>query len=192
MTDDILNELVTYHRNYLTAVEDLHHIYQLDAEVVHPRHVDEVGDYAGSMEFYRSCLGAVLEHAVPIVNEWAPAEALLRRGVEAGLITYELGRAGEDAVDLTRGAPCVRDPRPVLRELVTSGRLVKPAVGQCARCKVVRPIDQLDAFTSATSRETVYICHGPQPLPQDRLGLVEAIWWEDSWGEPCSLESSWT
>ena len=120
------------------------------------------------------------------------ADILLAGAVDAGLVTYQFGTPGEEAVARVRDVRGGRRPKlgadQALVNLVESGRLVTPRAARCARCRVMRPMADLDAFTSLTSGETIYACHGEQRPPADRLGLGP---WEDlfasSWGQPCSV-----
>jgi hypothetical protein len=119
------------------------------------------------------------------------AEDLLARTVDAGLVTYRLGTPGDEAVARVREIRAGRRPKfradHALAALVESGRLVAPTAARCAKCHVMRPMAALDVFTSPTSGETIYACHGEQHPPEDRLGLGP---WDDlldSWGQPCSV-----
>ena len=119
------------------------------------------------------------------------ADDLLARAVDAGLVTYRLGTPGEVAVARVREIRAGRRPKfradHALAALVESGRLVAPTAARCVKCHVMRPMADLDAFTSPASWETIYACHGEQRPPEDRLGLDP---WDDlldSWGEPCSV-----
>jgi hypothetical protein len=119
------------------------------------------------------------------------ADHLLARSVDAGLVTYRLGTPGEEAVARVREIRAGHRPKfradHALAALVESGRLVAPTAARCTKCHVIRPMADLDAFTSSTSGETLYACHGEQRPPEDRLGLDP---WDDlldSWGQPCSV-----
>ena len=119
------------------------------------------------------------------------AERLLARAVEAGLVDYRLGTPGEVAVARVREIRAGRRPKVraehALASLMESGRLVTPTAARCAKCHVMRPMADLDMFTSPTSGDVLYACHGEQHPPEDRLGLGP---WEDlldSWGQPCSV-----
>jgi hypothetical protein len=191
MIDDLRKELASYHATYLAALEDLEHILQISSRAQHAANAEAGEKDLERAAALRGLFGLAMDRVLPVVNDAASAKALLRRGVDAGLITHKLGRPGEDAVDLIHGAPMAKEPQRVLCALVAGGRLTKPTVARCVRCLVTRPIEQLDDFTSTTSPETIFVCHGPQPLPKDRLGLKPAMWWDDAWGEPCSEEYSW-
>jgi hypothetical protein len=119
------------------------------------------------------------------------ADDLLTRSVDAGLVTFRLGTPGEEAVTRVREIRAGRRPKSgedhLLAAVVESGRLIAPTAARCAKCHVMRPMADLDVFTSPTSGDTLYACHGEQPPPEDRLGLGP---WEDmldSWGQPCSV-----
>ena len=120
------------------------------------------------------------------------AERLLALAVDAGLVDYRLGTPGETAVASVREIRAGRRPKPradhALANLVESGRLVAPTAARCVRCHVMRPMADLDAFTSPTSGETIYACHPEQRPPEDRLGL-DALGdlLASSWGQPCSV-----
>jgi hypothetical protein len=120
------------------------------------------------------------------------AERLLARAVDAGLVTYRLGTPGETAVASVREIRAGRRPKlhadHALAAVVESGRLVTPTAARCAKCHVMRPMADLDAFTSPMSGETIYACHGEQRSPEDRLGL-DALGdlLASSWGQPCSV-----
>jgi len=118
------------------------------------------------------------------------AERLLARAVDAGVVDYRLGTPGEVAVARVREIRAGRRPKfradHALASVVESGRLVAPTAARCAKCHVMRPMSDLDAFTSPTSGETIYGCHGEQRPPEDRLGLdVLGDLLASSWGQPC-------
>jgi hypothetical protein len=119
------------------------------------------------------------------------AERLLTRAVEAGLVDYRLGTPGEVAVASVREIRSGRRPKfradHALANLMESGRLVTPTAARCAKCHVMRPMADLDAFTSPTSGETIYACHGEQRPPEDRLGLDSVETLAGIWGQPCSV-----
>jgi hypothetical protein len=119
------------------------------------------------------------------------ADHLLAVTVDAGLVTYRLGTPSDEAVARVREIRGGRRPKSradhALAALVESGRLVAPTAARCVKCHVMRQIADLDAFTSPDSGETIYVCHGEQRPPEDRLGLGP---WDDlldSWGQPCSV-----
>jgi hypothetical protein len=118
------------------------------------------------------------------------AERLLALAVDAGLVTYRLGTPGEVAVASVREIRAGRRPKfradHALANLVESGRLVTPTAARCVKCHVMRPMADLDAFTSPTSGDAIYGCHGEQRPPEDRLGLdVLGDLLASSWGQPC-------
>jgi hypothetical protein len=119
------------------------------------------------------------------------AERLLALAVDAGVVDYRLGTPGETAVARVREIRAGRRPKfraeHTLAALVESGRLVAPTAARCAKCHVMRPMADLDAFTSPTSGETIYACHGEQRPPEDRLGLESSETLAGIWGQPCSV-----
>jgi hypothetical protein len=120
------------------------------------------------------------------------AERLLARAVDAGLVDYRIGTPGDVAVASVREIRAGRRPKlhadHALAAVVESGRLVTPTAARCVKCHVMRPMADLDAFTSPMSGQTIYACHGEQRPPADRLGL-DALGdlLASSWGQPCSV-----
>jgi hypothetical protein len=119
------------------------------------------------------------------------AERLLKRAVDAGVVTYRLGTPGEIAVARIRDVRAGRRPKfradHALASLMDSGRLVTPTAARCVKCHVMRPLADLDMFASPTSGDVLYACHGEQRPPEDRLGLDSSETLAGTWGQPCSV-----
>jgi len=120
------------------------------------------------------------------------AERLLARAVDVGVVNYQLGAPGEEAFDHVRdiraGSRSAIKADFCLAALIESGRLIPPTAARCVKCRIARPVENLNAFTSPTSWETIYTCHDRLPSAEDRLGLGPWMWWSDKWGQPCTNE----
>jgi len=201
MTDDtLLQALTAWHERYLIDGEDSDRVLAAHKELA----FEELGIRIGRPDLVGAerkaalakCTAARkrLNGAAQDVQTGAlpdEAERLLARAVEAGLVDYRLGTPGEIAVAHVREIRAGRRPKVraehALASLMESGRLVAPTVARCAKCHVMRPMADLDMFTSPTSGETIYACHGEQRPPEDRLGLESSEALAGSWGQPCSV-----
>jgi len=201
MTDDtLLQELTAWHERYLIDGEDSDRVLAAHKELA----FEELGIRIGRPDLVGAERKAALansttarkrltEAAQAVQTGALPdeAERLLVRAVDAGVVDYRLGTPGEVAVASVREIRADRRPKSdadhALANLVESGRLVAPTAARCAKCHVMRPMADLDAFTSPTSGETIYACHGEQRPPEDRLGLESSEALAGSWGQPCSV-----
>ncbi len=200
MTDDtLLQELTSWHERFLIDAENWDRLLAAHKELA----FEELGiriarpDQEGAERkaALAKCTAARkrLNGAAQDVQTGAlpdEAERLLTRAVDAGLVDFRLGTPGEVAVARVREIRAGRRPKPradhALANLVESGRLVTPTAARCAKCHVMRPMADLDAFTSPTSGETIYACHPEQRPPEDRLGLDDlGDLLASSWGQPC-------
>ena len=202
MTDDtLLEELTSWHERFLIDAENWDRLLAAHKELAWQEMGIRIG-LPGPVGAERKaalakCTAARkrLDGAAQDVQTGAlpdEAERLLARAVDAGLVDYRLGTPGEVAVARVREIRAGRRPKfradHALANLVESGRLVAPTAARCVRCHVMRPMADLDAFTSPTSGETIYACHGEQRPPEDRLGLdVLGDLLASSWGQPCSV-----
>jgi hypothetical protein len=201
MTDDtLLQELTAWHERYLIDGEDSDRVLAAHKALAFEELGIRIGrpDLAGAERKAALAKSAAarkrLTGAAQDVQTGAlpdEAERLLARAVDAGLVDYRLGTPGEVAVASVREIRAGRRPKfradHALAAVVDSGRLVTPVAARCAKCHVMRPMADLDAFTSPTSGETIYACHGEQRPPEDRLGLDSVETLAGIWGQPCSV-----
>jgi hypothetical protein len=201
MTDATLfEELTTWHERYLIDAENWDRLLSAHKELAWEELNLRIGPArpvgAERKAALAKCTGARswLNQALPDVKSGVlgdEADGLLARAVDAGVATYRLGTPGEVAVARVREIRAGRRPKfradHALANLVESGRLVAPTAARCAKCHVMRPMSDLDAFTSPTSGETIYACHGEQRPPEDRLGLDSVETLAGIWGQPCSV-----
>lgn len=201
MTDDtLLQELTSWHERFLIDAENWDRLLSAHKELAWPEMSIRIGRpgpvgaerkaaLANSTAARKRLNGAAQEVQTGALPD--EAERLLARAVDAGLVDYRLGTPGEVAVARVREICAGRRPKfraeHTLAALVESGRLVAPTAARCAKCHVMRPVADLDAFTSPTSGETIYACHGEQRPPEDRLGLRSSEALAGSWGQPCSV-----
>ncbi len=201
MTDDtLLQELTSWHERFLIDAENWDRLLSAHKELAWPEMSIRIGRpgpvgaerkaaLANSTAARKRLNGAAQEVQTGALPD--EAERLLARAVDAGLVDYRLGTPGEVAVARVREIRAGRRPKfraeHTLAALVESGRLVAPTAARCAKCHVMRPVADLDAFTSPTSGETIYACHGEQRPPEDRLGLESSEALAGSWGQPCSV-----
>src|ERR1035437_2533492 len=185
MTDDsLLQELTTWHERYLVDAENWDRLLSAHKEPAWQEMSIRIGRHgpvgAQRKASLAECTAARkrLNGATQDVQTGAlpeESERLLTRAVNAGVVTYRLGTPGEIAVASVREIRAGRRPKfradHALAALVESGRLLAPTAARCAKCHVMRPMADLDAFTSPTSGEAIYACHGDQRPPEDRLGL---------------------
>jgi hypothetical protein len=201
MTDDtLLQALTAWHERYLIDGEDSDRVLAAHKELA----FEELGIRIGRPDLVGAERKAALanstaarkrltEAAQAVQTGALPdeAERLLVRAVDAGVVDYRLGTPGEVAVARVREIRAGRRPKfraeHTLAALVESGRLVAPTAARCAKCHVMRPMADLDIFTSPTSGETIYACHGEQRPPEDRLGLDSVETLAGIWGQPCSV-----
>lgn len=196
----LLKELTTWHAKYLIDDEDWDRFIAADMRLAWGELSDRIGPlrptgaerrtalarYAAGHAFLRTALKGVRTGVLD-----AEARGFLVRAVDTGLVTYRLGTPGEVALSYVRDLRGDHRPNvgPVfaLARLVESGRLVAPTAARCARCRVARPVAEFDLFSSPTSGDRLYVCHGVQRPPEDRLGLDP---WDDvmgDWGQPCCV-----
>ena len=201
MTDDtLLQELTAWHQRYLVDAENWDRLLSAHKELAWqelsvrigrpgPVGAERKAALANCAAARKRLNGAAQDVQTGALPE--AAERLLTRAVDAGVVTYRLGTPGEVAVASVREIRAGRRPKfdadHALANLVESGRLVTPTAGRCAKCHVMRPMEDLDAFTSPTSGETIYACHGEQRPPEDRLGLETSEALAGIWGQPCSV-----
>ena len=165
MTDATLfEELTSWHERFLIDAENWDRLLaahkelafeELGIRIAHP-------DLAGAdrKAALAKCTAARkrLDGAAQDVQTGAlpdEAERLLARAVDAGVVDFRLGTPGEVAVARVREIRAGRRPKfradYALGNLVESGRLVAPTAARCVRCHVMRPMTDLDMFTSPTS-----------------------------------------
>jgi hypothetical protein len=201
MTDDtLLQALTAWHERYLIDGEDSDRVLAAHKELAWQEMSLRIGrpDLAGAErkaalakcgEARKRLNGSHQDVQTGALPD--EAERLLVRAVDAGVVTYRLGTPGEIAVASVRELRADRRPKAdadhALANLVESGRLVAPTAARCVRCHVMRPMTDLDMFTSPTSGETIYACHGEQRPPEDRLGLDSVETLAGIWGQPCSV-----
>jgi len=201
MTDDTLfEELTSWHERFLIDAENWDRLLSANKELAWEELNLRIGPArpvgAERKAALTKCAAArdQLTRSLKDVQTGAlpeEAERLLALAVDAGLVTYRLGTPGEVAVASVREIRAGRRPKfraeHALAGLVESGRLVAPKAARCAKCRVVRPMADLDVFTSPSSGDTLYACHGDQRPPEDRLGLDPMEDLVGSWGQPCSV-----
>jgi hypothetical protein len=202
MTENtLLQELTAWHERHLADAENWDRLLSAHKELAWQEMSIRIGrpDLAGAERkaALARCTAARkrLNGATQAVQTGAlldEAERLLACAVNAGDVTYRLGTPGEIAVASVREIRAGRRPKfradHALAGVVESGRLVAPTAARCVKCHVMRPMADLDAFTSPTSGETIHACLREQRPPEDRLGL-DALGdlLASSWGQPCSV-----
>jgi len=202
MTDDTLfEELTSWHERFLVDAENWDRLLAAHKELAWQEMSIRIGRPgpvgAERKAALAKCTAARkrLTGAAQDVQTGAlpdEAERLLARAVDAGLVDYRIGTPGDVAVASVREIRAGRRPKlhadHALAAVVESGRLVTPTAARCVKCHVMRPMADLDAFTSPMSGQTIYACHGEQRPPADRLGL-DALGdlLASSWGQPCSV-----
>jgi hypothetical protein len=201
MTDDtLLQALTAWHEWYLIDAENWDRLLSAHKELAWQEMSVRIGrpDLVGAErkaalakcgEARKRLNGAAQDVQTGALPD--EAERLLARAVDAGVVDYRLGTPGEVAVASVREIRAGRRPKfdadHTLANLVESGRLVAPTAARCAKCHVMRLMADLDMFTSPTSGETIYACHGEQRPPEDRLGLETSEDLAGIWGQPCSV-----
>ena len=201
MTDDtLLQELTAWHERFLIDAENWDRLLSAHKELAWQEMGIRIGrpgpvgaERKAALANSTAARKRLTEAAQAVQTGALPdeAERLLVRAVDAGVVDYRLGTPGEVAVASVREIRADRRPKSdadhALANLVESGRLVAPTAARCVRCHVMRPMTDLDMFTSPTSGETIYACHGEQRPPEDRLGLESLEALGGSWGQPCSV-----
>jgi hypothetical protein len=201
MTDDTLfKDMTTWHERYLVDAENWDRLLSAHKELAWeelnlrigrpgPVGAERKAALAKCTAARKRLTGAAQDVQTGALPD--EAERLLAWAVDAGVVDYRLGTPGEVAVASVREIRADRRPKVdadhALANLVESGRLVAPTAARCAKCHVMRPMTDLDAFTSPTSGETIYACHGEQRPPEDRLGLDSVETLAGIWGQPCSV-----
>ena len=194
---DLLAQLTDWHQRYLVVFENGDRLQRAMTELAFEElavRLTRAGradqERKTKLAKYRAARDAISRaHAgadwVPLDEE---AEGLLARAVDASNVTYRLGVAGEEAFEHVRDARAGKRTWAAgsrLSRLIEDGRLLARTTARCAKCGVARPVEDLDVFTSATSRAPIYACHGQAFPPPDRLGLAPWVCWTDTWGRPC-------
>jgi len=197
---DLFKELTAWHERYLVDAENWDRLLSAHKELAweelnlrigpaRPVGAERKAALAKCAAARKRLTGAAQDVQTGALPD--EAERLLARAVDAGVVDYRLGTPGEVAVARVREIRAGRRPKfraeHTLAALVESGRLVAPTAARCAKCHVMRPMADLDIFTSPTSGETIYACHGEQRPPEDRLGLDSVETLAGIWGQPCSV-----
>jgi hypothetical protein len=199
MNDEVLGgKLTAWHERRVVYLEKLDRFQSSYEQITSDELGLGIGLYGPNGDDRKARLARFDAVRSDLSNAFSQEDAVLNREaygllsglVEAGLISYKLGAVGENASEHVRDIQSGRPPQFgsafILESVVATGRLVAPSAARCIKCSIARAVGEFDVFTSPTSGELLYVCHGRQRPPEDRLGFGALFRWQDDWGAPCT------